>query len=478
MLEYEIVIGLEVHVQLNTLSKAFCSDSASFGGRPNSHISAVSLAHPGTLPVFNKQQLESALKLGLALNCKINLVSYFDRKNYFYPDLPKGYQLTQDKTPVCENGELIINTKTGDKKIRLHHFHMEEDAGKSLHDRHETKSFIDLNRAGVPLLEIVTEPDFRNAEEVSIFMTEIRRLVRWLDISDGNMEAGSLRCDVNLSLRKPGEPLGTRCEMKNINSMKFARRAIEFEAKRQAELLDRSEKIVQQTRSFDPQTGTTAALRDKEDAHDYRYFPEPDLPPVVVRPDFLEQIRTQMPPLPWLLANEFETNLGLSKSDAAQLTQDLETARFFQKMVAQNAPPRAAANLVINKILPFLSIKEIDFQSFSLSVEKLAAFLSLIESGKLSHSTAMQKLWPALLEQPNLEPEKLAADLNLFQDSADDFLEKLVDEVLSAFPEKVAEFRKGKKGLLGFFTGEIMKRSRGKADPQAVGKLLGERLSG
>jgi aspartyl-tRNA(Asn)/glutamyl-tRNA(Gln) amidotransferase subunit B len=300
--QYEMVIGLEAHVQLSTHSKAFCADDARFGGPPNTHISAISLAHPGTLPRLNRAQLTGAVRLGLALGCTINRTSTFDRKHYFYADLPKGYQITQDRQPICLGGNL--------GNIRIHHIHMEEDAGKSMHDQLPDASLIDLNRAGVPLLEIVTEPDFRSAEEVDMFMNQLRRLVRYLDISDGNMEQGSLRCDINVSVRRKGvTTLGTRCEIKNVNSMRFARRAIQYEVKRQIDLLEAGGEIQQNTLHFDPDTGVTTPMRSKEDAHDYRYFPEPDLPPVVVSESWLSEIQSQMPVLPEAIIRQFRDDI-------------------------------------------------------------------------------------------------------------------------------------------------------------------------
>lgn len=344
--EYEVVIGLETHVQLATHSKAFCGDDARFGGEPNTHISTISLGHPGTLPHLNKRQIEFAVRLGLALGCQINLRSTFDRKNYFYADLPKGYQITQDRLPICVGGSLRISTKDGDKEVQIHHIHMEEDAGKSIHDLDPNDSLIDLNRAGVPLLEIVTEPDLRSADEVDAYMTAMRQLVRYLEISDGNMEEGSLRCDCNVSIRRLGDThLNARCEIKNMNSMRFARRAIEYEVSRQAQIMEAGGKIAQQTLNFDPETGTTSPLRSKEDAHDYRYFPEPDLPPVVILPEYLEAIKMQMPPLPWELLEQFKNEYGLTdyecgRSVHARLRRRwrrAEGACFRQRFVSSRA---------------------------------------------------------------------------------------------------------------------------------------------
>lgn len=473
---YETVIGLEIHVQLCTNSKAFCADDAAFGGAPNTHTSAISLAHPGTLPRLNRRAVEYAVRLGLALGCQINLVSAFDRKNYFYADLPKGYQITQDKRPICTGGSLKVG---GASTVRIHHIHLEEDAGKSLHDQDPRDSLIDLNRAGVPLLEIVTEPDLRSADEVAAFMENMRRLTRWLGISDGNMEEGSLRCDVNVSVRKKGETaLGQRCEIKNVNSMRFARRAVEYEANRQIAIMENGGRIEQETRGFDAAAGTTYSLREKEQAHDYRYFPEPDLPPVVIQPEELEHIRAEMPPLPDALERELQTRYELPAPDAAQLCRDRENAFYFLDLVRAGAGAKPAANLLINKLIPWTMENERALDNCPVSPGQWTAFLQLIESGQISASAAYQRLFPALLENPAQAPALLAAELNLLQTSDADYLESLADDVLARFPDKVQEYKKGKKGLLGLFMGELMKASKGKADPKAATKVLEEKLEG
>ena len=362
---YETIIGLEVHVQLATQSKAFCGDDTTFGAEPNTHISVVSLGHPGTLPKMNKKQVEFAVRLGLALDSKINPRNTFDRKNYFYADLPKGYQITQDNEPICIGGALEIKVGEERKKIRIHHIHMEEDAGKSIHDIDPHHSLIDLNRAGVPLLEIVTEPDLRSPEEVDAFMSGMRQLVRYLEISDGNMEEGSLRCDCNVSVRKKGDTqLNERCEIKNMNSMRFARQAIQYEQKRQIDLMEKGERVQQNTLNFDPVTGTTSPLREKEDAHDYRYFPEPDLPPVVLDKDYIEKIRTQMPSLPNELFQKFTSEFQLSDYNAGLLTEEKETALYFLKNVENGKFHKAIANLIINKIKPFCNEQKIAISEF------------------------------------------------------------------------------------------------------------------
>lgn len=475
--KYETVIGLEVHVQLSTASKAFCGDDARFGGDPNTHISTISLGHPGTLPMLNKKQVEYAVRLGLALGSEINQTNNFDRKNYFYADLPKGYQITQDLRPVCVGGNLTIRTEAGEKPIRIHHIHMEEDAGKSIHDMAPRSSWIDLNRAGVPLLEIVTEPDMRSAAEVDAFMTGMRQLVRYLEVSDGNMQEGSMRCDCNVSVRLKGATTyGERCEIKNLNSMRYARQAIKYEVKRQIDLLESGGKVEQQTLNFDPATGVTSPLRSKEDAHDYRYFPEPDLPPVIVTDDNLSQIQSELPPLPWELEAQFQTEFGLSEYDTNILTEEKATGLYFRELVAHTQNFKAAANLVINKILPYCQEQAMPISSYPLSPQQLSAFISLIEGGKVSNTIAYQKLLPALLDSPTQDPLALAQQLNLIQSADEDFLTQLVAEVIEANPDKVATYRKGKKGLLGFFMGEVMKRSRGKAEPKSTNALLRKML--
>ncbi len=485
-MQYETVIGLETHVQLSTASKVFCADSAAFGGAPNTQTSIISLAHPGTLPRLNRRAVEYAVRLGLALGCRINPRSHFDRKNYFYADSPKGFQTTQDRSPICLGGAVQVMVQGQPVTIRLHHIHLEEDAGKSLHDQDPTESLIDLNRAGVPLLEIVSEPDLRSAEAVTAYVEDLRRLVRWLDISDGNMEEGSLRCDVNVSVRKAGaEEYGQRCEIKNMNSLRYARRAIDYEVQRQIELLEAGKPVTQETRGFDAGTGRTYGLREKEDAHDYRYFPEPDLPPVVLTPAWLEKITADMPPLPTVVEADLQTRYGLSAYDAGLLSQERETALYFLQLAnllppaAPDAPPapyKAIANLLINKLLPWAAANGQAMDANPVSPAQWMEFLQLIESGQVSGSAAYQRLFPALLEKPSATPTQLATDLQLLQSADTDFLAQLVAGVLQRFPDKVADYRRGKKGLLGLFMGEVMKASRGQADPQATQRLLEEKL--
>jgi aspartyl-tRNA(Asn)/glutamyl-tRNA(Gln) amidotransferase subunit B len=474
---YETIIGLEVHVQLATKSKAFCADDTTFGADPNTHISVVSLGHPGTLPKLNKKQVEFAVRLGLALNCEINPRNTFDRKNYFYADLPKGYQITQDASPICLGGSFEIKVGEEKKTIRLHHIHMEEDAGKLIHDIDPNHSLIDLNRAGVPLLEIVTEPDFRSAEEVDVFMNAMRQLVRYLEVSDGNMEEGSLRCDCNVSVRKKGDTqLNERCEIKNMNSMRYARQAIKFERKRQIDLMEKGERVAQNTLNFDPATGTTSPLRQKEDAHDYRYFPEPDLPPIVLSNEYIEKIKSEMPQLPNELIEKLITEFQLPKYDVELLTEEKETAIFFLEICEATKNYKAVSNLIINKIKPFCNEEKMAISALKVSSKSFAEFADLIESGKVSSSIAYQRLFPALISTPEKAPEILAQELNLIQSNDEDFLEKIVNEVLAKNPKEVEAYQKGKKNLIGFFMGQVMKNSRGKAEPKSTNALLRKKL--
>jgi len=489
---YETVIGLEAHVQLSTASKAFAADRNRFGNDPNRNVSMVTLGYPGTLPMLNEQQVRFAVKLGLALGCKINRRSTFDRKNYFYADLPKGYQITQDESPICLGGALPLRTfsapasapenEVGGKQsvtrrtVKLHHIHMEEDAGKSIHAAGEPFTRVDLNRAGTPLLEIVTDPDLRSAEEVDAFMTGMRRLVRWLDISDGNMQEGSLRCDVNVSVRPVGQTdFGTRCEVKNMNSMKFARQAVKFEVERQIGLVESGRKVKQQTRQFDPETGTTSSLRDKEDAHDYRYFPDPDLPPVILTENFINEVRAEIGLLPWEAYDQLINDHQLQPADAALLSEDRASYETFVIYAAESPSVKDLAKLWINRIAPWLTEEHRSPTELPITPEQLGQFQQLILAGDVASAIAATKLLPDLLHTPG-DPFQRAEKLGLLQNADSDFLAGLVDEVMAEFPDKVAAYRKGKKGLIGFFMGEVMKRSKGAAEPKETQGLLRKRL--
>lgn len=474
---YEVVIGLEIHAQLATKSKLFCGDSISFGAAPNSQVSAISLAHPGTLPKTNRQAVALAVQLGLACNCEIEQENYFARKNYFYPDLPKGYQISQHTSPICKGGFITITTSTGTRDIQLNRIHLEEDAGKSLHDQDPRRSFIDLNRAGTPLVEIVTEPDIHSAEEAAQFVTEIRKLVRWLGVSDGNMEEGSLRCDANISLRPIGTPrLGTKVEVKNLNSIRHLKKAIEYETVRMTDLLLKGQLIQQQTRSFDATTDTTFSLRNKEEANDYRYFPDPDLAPFTITEAYLTQLRANMPELPQHLQERFLQIDGLTSYDARQLSEEISTARFFEATVQVCQHPKAIANWILGPIKQWMNEHSTDDVSFPISPAALAELIELVESGQLNFSVASGKLLPAIISTQR-NARQLAVEMNLLQTNEATELSAWIDQVLQRMPEKVQEYKKGKKGLIGLFVGEVKKLSAGKANPQEVTRLLEEQLN-
>jgi aspartyl-tRNA(Asn)/glutamyl-tRNA(Gln) amidotransferase subunit B len=474
---YEVVIGLEIHAQLATQSKLFCGDSNLFGGEANTRVSAISLAHPGTLPRTNKKAVELAVKLGLACECYIEQNNYFARKNYFYPDLPKGYQISQHTSPICKGGNVRITTTAGSRAVRLNRIHLEEDAGKSLHDQHPTKTFIDLNRAGTPLVEIVTEPDIYSAEEAGQFVAEIRKLVRWLGVSDGNMEEGSLRCDANISLRPAGsETLGTKVEVKNLNSIKHIKKAIEYEINRITERLLQGQPIIQQTRSFDADNDTTFALRDKEEANDYRYFPDPDLAPFVISAEALESYKASLPELPNALHQRLLQMEELTEYDAQQLSDDLFTAQYFEKVSLHTSNKKSIANWMLGPLRQWLNDNQLNFSQLPVSAVNLAKMIDMIESGELSFSTAVSRLLPELIKEEK-SPRELAETLNILQTANESLLAEWIQEVMNKMPDKVQEYRKGKKGLLGVFIGEIKKISGGKADPQKVTQLLKEKLN-
>ncbi|MCC5917883.1 MAG: Asp-tRNA(Asn)/Glu-tRNA(Gln) amidotransferase subunit GatB [Cryomorphaceae bacterium] len=477
--KYEAIIGLEIHVQLKTKTKAYSSDGVSFGGKPNTHVSPISLGHPGTLPFLNRETINSAIKLGLACGCEIRYENQFARKNYFYADLPKGYQITQDKTPICNGGSVLIKDNEGnDKTIRLTRIHMEEDSGKSIHDLDPDYSLIDLNRAGTPLLEIVSEADFRNGVEAYNYLNEMRKLVRYLDISDGNMEEGSLRCDVNVSIRPWGrEEFGTKVEVKNLNSFRHVQKAIDFEIQRQYDLIEGGEIVIQQTRSFDPVKGETFLLRVKEDAQEYRYFPEPDLPPVYVDDAHKEKIRTQLPELPKSRLDRYMNELQLSEYDSRILTETKEVAEYFDKLYAKAPSAKSAANFILGYLKAYLNENALEVTDFPISPETAAEVLLMIEQGKISHTIANQKLLPELLKNPEGNPGEIAEKNNWIQLGDEGQLMEWAKAALEAYPEKVEEFRGGKKGLMGLFMGEVMKASRGKADPKKTSALLNKLLN-
>jgi len=475
--KYETVIGLEVHAQLLTNSKLFCGDSAAFGGAPNTHISEITLAYPGTLPMLNRQAVDLAVRLGLACHCEIERKNYFARKNYFYPDLPKGYQVSQHTTPICKGGYIAIRTNHGQKNVQLNRIHMEEDAGKSIHDLDKNNTCIDYNRAGVPLVEIVTEPDLHSADEAAAYITELRKLVRYLDVCDGNMEEGSLRCDANVSIRLKGDTtLGVKVEVKNLNSIRNVRKAIEYEVKRMIELSERNEPILQQTRSFDAENDTTFALRSKEEANDYRYFPDPDLPPFVLSEEDIDAIQRAMPALPETLIEKYTSRLALSDYDARVICDDKETIHYFEALIQKTNHYKAAANWITGPVKSYLNEQSVTIDAFPVRPETLATAIELVEAGKLSFSAASSKLLPALIEHPSADALQTATAMNLLQDADAGAIAAWVDEVLAGMPDKVAEYKKGKKGLIGLFMGEVKKVSKGKADPKMATQLLTEKL--
>ncbi|HAD97018.1 MAG TPA: Asp-tRNA(Asn)/Glu-tRNA(Gln) amidotransferase GatCAB subunit B [Cryomorphaceae bacterium] len=474
---YEPVIGLEIHVQLNTLSKAYSSDATEYGAMPNTQVNMISLGHPGTLPRVNEKVIEYAVRLGIACNCTIRERNEYARKNYFYADLPKGYQITQDTTPICNGGYVEIKDADGkDKKIHLTRIHMEEDSGKSIHDIDPFNTLIDLNRAGVPLLEIVSEPEFRNGQEAYNYLAEMRKLVRYLDISDGNMEEGSLRCDVNISVRPVGrEKFGTKVEVKNMNSFRNVQKAIDYEIKRQVELIESGGEVVQQTRTFDAARGSTMVLRAKEDAHDYRYFPEPDLQPVIVREDYISRVKDNLPPLPKELFNKYR-ELGLNEYDASLLTESKEVALYFENLISHTGNYKAAANWIMGPVKSYLNDKAMHIEAFPITAEKIAQLIEMVDAGKVSNSAASGEMFRALIENPDQDPATLAKEMNLIQESDAGALMEHVHAALAKYPEKVEEYKAGKKGLLGLFMGEVMKLSGGKADPKVASKLVQQEL--
>jgi len=472
--KYELVVGLEVHAQLSTLSKAFSSDSAAFGAGPNQHISPISLGHPGTLPRINKRTVEYAVKMGLACNCAVNLKNSFARKNYFYADLPKGYQISQDQMPVCLGGSVAVRLANGTvRHIALHHIHMEEDAGKSMHDNHHEDSLIDLNRAGVPLIEIVTEPDMRSSEEAGQFLTEIRKLLRYLDICDGNMEEGSMRCDANISVRLKGATeYGNRCEVKNLNSIRNVQHAIEHEFARQVAIIEDGGYIEQNTLNFNADTGETSVLRTKEMANDYRYFPEPDLVPLVLDPAYVEKIRQSLPALPNELYKKYTEQLELSEYDASVITADRETASYFEELIKHTDNYKAAAHLLMGPVKSYLNETGLPINELNTTPQNLVGIIKLVDAGLINNSIASHKLFPALLKSRGKSAEELAGELNLLITADNNDVSRYIHDALAKYPDKVKEYHKGKKGVLGLFMGEIMKSSRGKIDPQKTNQLL------
>ncbi len=474
---YEVVIGLEVHAQLLTNTKAYSSDLNSYGSAPNTNISVITLGHPGTLPVMNRKTIDFAIRLGLACGCNIAPQQHFARKNYFYPDLPKGYQITQDTTPICTGGHILIRTEDGTQKsIGITRIHMEEDAGKSIHDVDVYDTLVDLNRAGTPLLEIVSEPDLRSSSEAYNYLTEVRKLLRYLDICDGNMEEGSMRCDANVSVRLVGaKDFGTKVEVKNMNSIRNVQRAIEFEITRQIEALEGGEVLTQETRAFDALKGSTISMRTKEAANDYRYFPEPDLPPITVTTAQIAAISKDMPALPHALFERYTQTYGLSDYDAYNITDQKGLALYYEALIGFTKNYKAAANWLMGDIKSYLNEQGVDISSFPIGAERIAALIELIDQGKISNSIAAQRLFPALFNSTET-PLEIAERLNLIQSSDSSVIESFIAQVIEQNSAEVERYRSGEKQLIGFFMGQLMKVSGGKADPKASNAILRQKL--
>lgn len=478
-MKYEAVIGLEVHTELQTTTKIFCSCRTSFGADPNTNVCPVCLGLPGVLPVLNKKVLEYAVRAGLALNCEISRFSKFDRKNYYYPDLPKNFQTSQFDLPICEHGYLDVEVDGEKRRIRITRAHMEEDAGKLVH--HGTSitdsdySLVDYNRTGTPLLEIVSEPDMRSAKEAVAYMEKMRAILQYVGISDCRMEEGSLRCDANVSVRPVGQKeLGTKTEIKNINSFKGVERAIEYEAMRQAELLEDGGKVVQETRTWDEKEGVTKSMRTKEEANDYRYFPEPDLVPFTVSDEYIENIRKSLPELPDARKERYMKEFGLSSEDAVFMTNDKATADYFEAAVAAGADPKAAVNWLMGEFASQLSNDGIEIDKVPVSAENLAALLKLISKGTISGKIA-KKVFATMWKEGG-NPDDIVKAQGLVQISDTAELSKLVDEVVGNNPKAVEDFKAGKKKAVGALVGQIMKATKGKANPRVINELLNKKL--
>jgi len=479
-MKYEMVIGLEVHTQLKTKSKLFCSCSTEFGKRPNENTCVVCSGQPGALPVLNKRAVELAIRAGLALNCTIAPKSIFSRKNYFYPDLPKGYQISQFDLPTCLNGHIEINyEETGvpkNKKIRIQRAHMEEDAGKLVHAGADgisgaTHSYVDLNRSSIPLLEIVTEPDFRTAAEVVAYLTKLKSILQFAEVSDANMEEGKLRCDVNISLRPFGqEKFGTRAEIKNINSFRSVERAIVSEFARQSDLLDQGKEVKQETRNFVDETGSTTPLRSKEDAHDYRYFPEPDLVPLMIDDQWINEVKKDLPELPDQKKSRYVQTLGLSAYDAEVLMLDRDVSLFFDACIKLGADAKKASNWIATDVLGKLKAQNISITQTKLTAENLAKMVKLIDAGTISGKIA-KDLLPKMMDS-GADVEKLVSEGGMTQISDEGEIEKLIQSVLDKNAGQVEQYKAGKLALFGFFVGQVMKESKGRAKPDSVNQIL------
>ncbi|HMB40545.1 MAG TPA: Asp-tRNA(Asn)/Glu-tRNA(Gln) amidotransferase subunit GatB [Balneolaceae bacterium] len=473
--KYEAVIGLEVHAQLLTETKAFAPVSSQYGGAPNTQVTPLCLGHPGTLPVLNENLVRYTIKMGLATNCSVSEKSIFARKNYFYPDLPKGYQISQYETPICYDGFIDIELDEYEKRIGVTRIHMEEDAGKSIHDQDPYHTLVDLNRAGTPLIEIVSEPDLRTPQEAYAYLKKIRQIVQYLGVCDGNMEEGSLRCDANVSIRPRGQKeLGTRTELKNMNSFRNVEQAIYYEIERQIELVESGGEVVQQTLLWDTSKMVTRQMRSKEEAHDYRYFPEPDLPPVIVTQELMNEVREELPELPTVRLHRFINELGLSEDEAVVLTESRAMADYFEEALSILNEPKAISNIILTEVLRVLNTKSISINEFPITAKRLTELSSLKLDDKIN-SSAMQTIFNEMLES-NSSARALAEELNLLQVSDSDFIDPIIDSVISENPDEVQRYKEGKKALIGFFIGQVMKQSKGKANPKQVRERITQKL--
>ena len=475
-MEFEAVIGLEVHAQLSTQSKLFCSCSTKFGAAPNSQVCPICTGQPGVLPVINRKAVEYALRLALALNCKINLTSVMARKHYFYPDLPKNYQISQYEIPIAEGGAVEIEINGKKKTIGLVRIHLEEDAGKLIHDEKLPFSYVDFNRTGVPLLEIVSKPEIHSPEEAVAYLKTLRSIVRYLGICDGNMEEGSLRCDANVSVRPKGSSVfGTKVELKNMNSFKHVERALAYEIKRQIGLLLEGKEVVQETRLYDEATQTTHPMRGKEEAHDYCYFPDPDLIEIQLEESLIERIKGELPELPQAKKERFMREYGLGAYEAGILTEEKTLADFFEETVRLYPNPKNVSNFILTEVLRYLNRDNVDITETKLTPKMLAELLELVEKEVISITLAKQQVFPEVYER-GVFPKQIIEEKGLVQESSEELLRKLCEEVLKENPSEVEKYKAGKKGLLGFFVGQVMKKTQGKANPKVVNKILTELL--
>ena len=476
--QYEVIIGLEVHAQVTSESKLFSTSSTKFGAEPNTQVSLVDAAFPGMLPVINEFCVKQAIKTGIGLNAKINKRSVFDRKNYFYADLPQGYQISQFKDPIVGEGNVILDMPDGPKKVGIERLHLEQDAGKSIHDLDQLNTFVDLNRSGVALMEIVSKPDLRSPEEVSVYIKKLRSIMRYLGTCDGNMQEGSLRADVNVSVRiKGSKDLGTRCEIKNVNSIKFMQMAIEYEANRQVDLIEEGNSIDQETRLFDTKKNETRSMRSKEDAHDYRYFPDPDLLPLEVSDEFINKLKSDIPELPDDKKKRFIDEFKLSPYEANILVSDIDTAKYFEEVVAKmgkNKDIKLAVNWITGELFAVLNSRNIEISQSPISAKNLAILINLIKNGTISGKIA--KTVFELMLDGNKDPQKIVEEKELKQQSDPKALEALIDKIINDNREKAVEYKQGKEKLFGFFVGQAMKASGGKANPQLINEILKKKL--